>query len=130
MVTTEALCEASDYMLQGDTEKLKVLILDNIKTVGDLYKTLFVLSAVAGELARRVTESTGGTLTVVDIPDEGTPQSWIDVHYLVAIQANRDDAYPFLASLFEKEAEHPLWVLKALCVLTYGLVMKVEKEDL
>ncbi len=72
MVTTEALCEASDYMLQGDTEKLKVWILDNIKTVGDL----------------------------------------------------------FLASLFEKEAEHPWWFLKDLCVLTYGLVMKVEKEDL
>ena len=130
MVTTEALREASDYILRGDTEKMKAWILDNIKTVGDLHKTLFVLSAVAGELARRVTESTGGTLTVVDIPDEGTPQSWIDVHYLVAIQANKDDAYPFLSSLFEKEAEHPWWVLKDLCVLTYRLVLKIVKEDL
>ena len=130
MVTTEALREASDYILRGDTEKLKVWILDNIKTVGDLHKTLFVLSAVAGELARRVTESTGGALTIVDIPDEETPQSWIDVHYLVAIQANKDDAYPFLSSLFEKEAEHPWWVLKDLCVLTPNIVMKVIEEDL
>lgn len=32
--------------------------------------------------------------------------------------------------MLQGDTEHPWWVLKALCVLTYGLVMKVEKEDL